>query len=97
MPQIINATEKFRVIAVSDNTNSFGLRQVIMIARSGAAYKACKTDRFCPKKGDEVNIPVNVLGLHKSYNFAAAGYELPEPLPNAPKDLVNEIFKDELK
>jgi hypothetical protein len=93
MPQLINATEKFKVIAVSDNTNSFGLKQVIMIAKSGTAYKACKTSQFCPKKGDEVSIPVNVLGLHKSYQFAADGWELPEKLPNAPKDLINETFK----
>jgi hypothetical protein len=87
--------EQFKVVAVSDNTNSFGLRQVVLVAKSGVVYKACKTDQFCPKKDDVVSIPVEQHGHYTSHNFTAAGYELPERMKDAPKEILDEIFKEE--
>lgn len=31
--------KEFKVVAVSENTNSFGLRQMIVVARDGETYK----------------------------------------------------------
>lgn len=92
MPKVINSTEKFRVVAVSDNTNSFGLKQVVLVAKSGTAFKACKYGPDCPKKGEDVVIPVTVHAFYESHNFAAAGYEIPEQLTDVSKELVNEIY-----
>jgi len=33
--------QDFKVVMVSDNTNSFGLRQMVLVARSGEVYKTC--------------------------------------------------------
>ena len=88
-------TKPFRVAAISDNTNSFGLHQVILVAQKGEAYKACASYINLPKKGDDVFVPLildkegNVTGL----NFAALGYEIPEKMQDAPKQVVDEIFE----
>ena len=45
-------TEKFKVVAVSSNTNSFGLYQCVMVSKSGKGYKACASYLSIPKQGD---------------------------------------------
>ena len=33
--------QDFKVMLVSDNTNSFGLYQMVLVARNGEVYKTC--------------------------------------------------------
>lgn len=85
----------FKVVTQSSNTNSFGLKQYVLVSRSGQAFKACKNPLFGPKTGETVGVPLildkqgNVIG----FNFAQAGFEIPEKLPNPPREVLNEIFK----
>ena len=85
----------FKVIAVSSNTNSFGLKQCVLVARNGLAYKACANSLNIPKKGDIVTIPyiAGDEGLNDAtLNFAAKSFEIPERIIDAPQDVIDEVW-----
>ena len=87
---------KFRVIAVSENTNSFGLHQFIAVAKSGEAYKLHTGTIYKPKKGQDITIRQTILDDGKiTFNeVIGMGIEMPEALPNAPKEVLEEIFAE---
>ena len=89
-------TTQFKVVTVSENTNNFGLKQCIMIAKSGVAYKVCANSLNIPKRGDVLEIPA-ILDAGgnptKNYSFAGRGFELPEQIEHAPQDVVDEVWK----
>lgn len=85
--------EIFKVIAVSTNTNSFGLHQMVLVAKSGVTFKACANSLNLAKKDSEVSVPVTIKNDKiVNYNFTALGYEIPEQMNNAPKEVLKEIF-----
>ena len=94
----------FRVVSVSSNLNSFGLRGHIMISRSGVAYEAVRSDfggnpRL--KNGDDVRIPTTVLiegegeervEVSREYNFGSQSFELPRRLEAPPAEVLRAVF-----
>jgi len=74
----------FKVVAVSSNTNSFGLYGVIMIAQDGEAWKAAHGQLGLPKQGDTLLIDPTAWG--------ASGFEIPEKLPQPPAEVVSEAW-----
>jgi hypothetical protein len=76
---------EFKVAAISDNTNSFGLHGVVLIARDGTAYQVGASKLNLPKQNEVLDIDIN--------NFAKHGFEIPEKLHTAPKYVVNEVWK----
>ena len=85
----IKQTKAFKVASVSDNTNSFGLRGMILIAVDGEAYEVGASSLYVKKKGDVVRVPV----VGKSgRNFANLGFEIPRRLPDAPAGVVEEVW-----
>lgn len=88
-------SKKFKCVAVSENTNSFGLFQCVLITNTGGAYKACANSLNIPKRGDDVWVEylLDKEGKFAGYNFARNGFEIPERLPDAPKEVIDEIFK----
>lgn len=94
-------TEKFKAIAVSSNTNSFGLRGVVIVNRKGKAFQIGVTSQFAPKKGEEVDIvfpveEVGALAYVAEYPITCNGVtiELPKKLPKCPPEVLKEIFPD---
>jgi hypothetical protein len=88
-------TEQFKVIAISSNTNSFGLKQMVLVAKSGIGYKVHTSYFNLPELNSIVNVPVDTIdGYVTGYTFAALGYEIPERMEDAPKEVIAEIFKD---
>lgn len=88
-------TDKFKVVAVSDNTNSFGLHQCVMVAKSGIGYKACANYLNIPQKGDILDIPVlfDTKGNPtESYDFSSKGFEIPIKIEKAPEEIIREIW-----
>ena len=86
----------FKVVAVSENTNSFGLKQCIMLAQNGLAYKACANSLNIPSKGESVFIPYEEgpNGIEDAFLcFAKKGFEIPERLEDATLEEVEEIYK----
>lgn len=88
----VEMKKTFRVVAVSDNFNSFGLRQYVLIARDGQAFKVCRSDfNGNPKwtQGQDIEI---MYSSSTTFNWAKHSCELPDELPPAPKKVLKEIF-----
>ena len=84
-------TKQFKVAAVSDNTNSFGLYGVVLVARDGQAFEVGKS-----MYGATPLWPLGhvlTLEVHKgNFNFAARGIEIPRQLPTAPPKLIKALW-----
>lgn len=89
----MNVTEKFKVVAVTENTNGFGLKQCVLIAKSGTAFKACANTLNMPKKGDVLDIPAFITERSINYHFSERGFEIPEQMEDAPEEVVDEVWK----
>ena len=87
MSQLI--TKQFRVVAVSNNRNSFGLSGLILIAQDGEAWEVGASQLCRKAAGDEVLIPV--VGS-RGRDFAALGYEIPCRLPKALPAVIAEVW-----
>jgi hypothetical protein len=85
----IKQTKSFKVASVSDNTNSFGLTGMILIAADGEAFEVGASYMHVKKKGDVVQVPV--IGK-TGRNFASLGFEIPHKLPDAPAGVVEEVW-----
>lgn len=83
--------KKFLVFRVSENSNSFGLKQFYAMAEDGQTFHACANSLNTPKKGDilEMTLRDNSLNL-----FQVTGkYELLTHLEeNAPQDVIEEVY-----
>ena len=93
-----NVEKEFKVVSVSSNTNSFGLYGVIMIARDGEAYEIAVGSLYKPNRGDII-IKDSILNPEYkqiSYSFRGISYELPRNLPEAPKEVIREVWKKNL-
>lgn len=89
-------TEIFIAVAISENTNSFGLHQAVLIAKDGTTFKACASYLSIPKRGDKVKVPLTLTevdgDIKKDYNFAEAGFEIPEKIDSPPSEVLAEIW-----
>ena len=82
------AKAPYRVIAVSDNTNSFGLHGVVVVSPRGEAWRLGSNGLHLPKKGDELNPEMTGDGPE----WGKLGFEIPERLENAPEAVVKEAW-----
>jgi hypothetical protein len=94
------ATEKeFIVAAISDNANSFGLRNFIFVARDGTAWQAVGNYMRIAKypRGTKLKVRLDHTG---DPDFTALEFELPEPMPEtdvtpcgkAPQEVVDQVW-----
>lgn len=85
-----NPTQSFRVVAVSDNTNAFGLYGVVLVARDGEAWQVglnhLRVQSF--SRGSDVTIRVN--GPERLWH--EIGAEIPERIEDAPKEVLEEVY-----
>lgn len=72
----------FKVAAVSSNTNSFGLKQMVVVAEDGTAYKTCANYLNVKEKGDTITM---VDGMFR-------GCELTEKITKMHKSIVRELW-----
>lgn len=78
----------FIVFAVSQNCNSFGLKEFFAVTKDGLAFKAYANDLNIPKKHDVLSL--EVTGKAK-INFG--NYECPELLPKPSKEIIKGAWK----
>ena len=86
---MIQCIIEFRVAAVSDNQNAFGLKQCVLVAKDGLAFKACKSAMFAPEKGETVRV---LQSKGEVLSFAQCSFEIPERIKDAPQEVVDEIW-----
>ena len=82
-------SKQFKVASVSSNLNSFGLRGHVLVAEDGEAWQVGITAQFAKKQGEEVKVHYGDGG---QLDWAWFGAEIPERLPDAPRNVVNEIW-----
>lgn len=86
-------TIPFKIIAVSQNTNSFGLHQIFLTARSGETWKVCKSlcipeERQRWSEGSVIDVPRS--DHPPGLNWSRLSVELPERWqPDITPDLGN--------
>jgi len=89
--------KEFKVIAVSTNTNSFGLHNVVMVARDGESWQAGANYLNVPKEGAIVTLTfrntADGFGLRKYPDFPFS-CEIPERKEDANKLLLKEFFPE---
>jgi len=88
-------TTQFKVISVSENTNSFGLHGVIICDKSGLAFEVGIAAWCCPKKGNIVTGEITDKG--NLVSLAGISYELPRTLDKPDAATLREMFPDEPK
>ena len=83
------AGKRFKMAAISSNTNSFGLNRFVFVARDGEAWAGHKGKQYASLKQGQIVLlktPVN-------RTLAERGFEIPERLsPDCPSGAVEEIW-----
>lgn len=99
-PDTTRIALKLRVVAISKNTNSFGLSGHVLVARDGRGWEAARC-RYTPgydmtKRGDDITFveTTDLATGRRDINWAAHGFEIPKELPSAPPKVLRELFKE---
>ena len=82
--------KSFKVVAISGNRNSFGLKGVVLVARDGQAFEVGSNDPHLPKEGDVLEVPTKPgIGL----DWGGLGFEIPRKLNQpAPPEVVRQVW-----
>jgi hypothetical protein len=84
----------FKVAAVSSNANSFGLRGMVLMARTGEAWQVGVNHLNVKQVGHLVSGElIGEGGRYEGRQFYGMEYEIPKKLPNAPSNVVEEVWK----
>ena len=95
--------DNFKVVAVSSNTNSFGLTGIVAVSKAGEAFQFGYNNSLNPvKRGDIVSLSFPIPQKSFFY-FRNKGeslpilmngntIEIPEVLPAPPDDVLKELF-----
>lgn len=93
-PEIVaGATDTFKVAAVTNNRNSFGLRGAVLLTRKGVAYQVGFNDHDPLAVGQVVKVKRKDFGDGIAHDWRPWGVEIPERLPDAPPGVVQEVWK----
>lgn len=89
----MRATIEFKVVSVSENTNAFGLRGYVLVARDGTAFEVGRSDCPGPRwvKGQTVMAFRNDAGL----DWALLGIEIPHEMSRCPASVLSEVWGNE--
>lgn len=86
-----NFVSQFKVAAISSNTNAFGLWGVVIIDKTGLAFRVGMNHLSKPNVGDVLDVTLNGSSIH---SIAGKSFEIPHKLPNAPASVLKELFED---
>ena len=86
------AGKLFKVVAVSQNTNSFGLFGHILLAGDGEAWQAAAGSMYRRKRGDVFTLSYHPDLPGRYLNCGQLGFEIPERLKDAPPEVVQEVW-----
>lgn len=89
----MKSTKQFKVAMKSENTNSFGLYQMILIAKDGEAFKSHASMYNHRPEGSIVNLQVTIdLKTAKRIDSHFIGHELTTSMPKAPQEVIDEVW-----
>jgi len=88
-----SGSKDFKVVAVSKNANSFGLYGHVLVAKDGEGWEVGRSRGAWNKPWDQGST-VTVLTDEKGRpDWSRMSVEIPRQLPDAPPDVVSEIWK----
>lgn len=73
----------FRVVAVSSNTNSFGLHGMVLFGQDGSAWEVGANSINVLKRGRFITLPDPQGQVY----WASAGFEIPRKMPQPPESV----------
>ncbi len=80
--------KQFKVAAVSESCNSFGLRGMLLIARDGEAWEVGANSLNVKPEGAVLKVPY----LNRA-TWSEFGFEIPHRIePDAPPELVEDVW-----
>lgn len=79
--------KRFKVAAVSEGRNSFGLRGMVLVARDGEAWQVGANDLNLKPIGTMLQVPY----LNQP-TWAEFGFEIPSRYSDAPPEVVEEVW-----
>lgn len=89
---IMKTGKEFKVVAVSENTNSFGLKQMVMVAKDGSSFRGCFNSLNVKNQGETITGTVTVEDNGKELHTEFIGGELVEKLLAPPLTTINAIW-----
>lgn len=81
-------TRLFKVAAISNNTNAFGLRGVVLIAEDGEAWEVASDELDLPKQSEVLSVPT----FDGFLQWGTFGFEIPRQIDHAPAKVVREVW-----
>jgi len=75
----------FKILVVSLNTNSFGLRRMVIVAEDGTAFEVYASYLNTKEEGDS---------MLQNTNGLFSGCEMAVQLDDAPKEAIDLLFKN---
>lgn len=85
-------TKEYKVAAISDNTNSFGLHGFVVMAEDGEAYQL--GGNYLQKGRYPQGTIIVAKTVNDQPNWSALGFEIPEELPKAPAKLAASLWAE---
>lgn len=90
----------FKVAAVSENTNAFGLKGIMLVAEDGTTYQVAMSaygSQPLWQVGETVSVPTNsykglVMGEEGGLTFAHLGVEIPQRFPDRNKSGIEKVW-----
>lgn len=80
--------QEFAVGAKSQNTNSFGLNQYIVVARDGSAWRVHRSVSYPWRVNQIIQVPL----VKGEPNWGAMNVEVPQRISNPAPELLEEIW-----
>ena len=82
--------KRFKVVAVSENCNSFGLRSHVMMACDGETWEVAASHLHGKELGEVLTVPC----INYCPQWHQLSFEIPERLVNAPPAVVAEAWEE---
>lgn len=89
---IAPVSNRFKVVSVSENTNSFGLYGMLLMSEDGNLWQVGANSHNLLIKGKIITVPI---GSDRKPDFAPFGFEIPELKGTASAEAVAEVWKKE--
>jgi hypothetical protein len=86
----MSAIKRYKLVAISDNKNSFGLNSYIFVAQDGEAWRCLKAREY---EFSRLQVGASVM-LKAPSGFSSMGFECPESLPTADDKVRQELWGD---
>jgi hypothetical protein len=88
--------KEFKVVAVSENNNSFGLRQMIVVARDGETYKVCSNSLNVRDVNEIIPMtifthPITHIDIRRTFD---GNYELQQKQEDCSASMLSLIWEE---